>query len=396
MSGASDSSCESFFGAGQGDSESESSQKETLKSLQKKLKGQAQTAKARAASLLARATRRLAKHAQLVPQQKHEAEEFRQDVQADNDMAKPGHPDRAAIRRRRLRLLVSYLKSWAGAVVEFLSGTTSSPVSPVRSVMNVVQMLILFHGSDDASTRAKVFTVHTPMVCVPKADCDGLFFEMVSRLCFYLGQVSYRFRMLGMAADLLRGIAIQATAICVDALATNQAVLKRLRLATNKAHQQNGFEQIYPVLAILCQIHALALARKCLLTALPGFWSSVVRLGHLFEVSSFRTQFRRALITVIYQSYRYVVVAEMPSGCEDWKQRRADWCRLSLPRKKRHELHKRLMTFDNGDFESRDVVHYCDGSCCEGTSHAGKSRYALIQIMKNYISLSSGVGTLRR
>ena len=342
---------------------------------------------------------------------------FRGDVKADNPMARPGQPLRET-RHRRLRLLISYLQGWVAAVFAFFTSASSPLIdhtiaciilddtnmrlsqadalvyqwmtSRVVSVMNVVQVLVaFFHGP---RVRAhKTFTVHTPMVCVPKADCDGLFFEMVSRLMLFLGVISYRFRALGLAANLCEQVAVQGTTFCMDALATNQAVLKRLRMSIYKKHEQSGHQQIFPALVVLCQIHALALARKCLVNALPGFWSCVVRLGHLFEVSNFKMQFKRALVAVVYESYRYIPVPELPGTLEDWRQRRLEWCNTAdgAPRlsQKRADLHITLMSFDNGDYEQDDIRHFCIGSCCSGRDHGSKARHALLEIVKLYLVL---------
>ena len=273
--------------------------------------------------------------------------------------------------------------------------------SRVVSVMNICQTLVACYGTLVSSASHtlepalhKVFTVHTPMVCLPKADVDGIYFEMVSRLFVFLGEVSYRFGVLNLARNILQSTLIHATALCMDALATNQAVAKRLRLAIHSRHKENQYSQLVPALIVLCQIHGLALARKCLLNGLPHFWSSVVRLGHLFEVGSFRMQFKRALITIIHRSYKYIAVPQMPAGSKEWHDRRRQWCGLSsepLPAhthaKKRKELHRALMVFDNADHESSDIIHFCDGSCCHGSDHKTKSRYALVQILQHYIAL---------
>ena len=398
--------------------------------LRLKLRKQAQTAKARAASIASKAARRVAKATRWdVKAPPHRAEAYREHVKGTNFLARPGieHVDK----RQRLRLLVSYMRGWMAALAQFFQnfqGSSNSSVhhtistvvvddtnmrlsqtdsqvhqwksSRVVSVMNVVQTLIACYGSctlgNGERTLQKVFTVHTPLACLPKADLDGLYFELISRLCLFMGEISYRFRILHEARDMICKVSIQATAMCMDALATNQAVLKRLRLATRQKHIETQYQQVFPVLAVLCLIHGLALARKCLLTSIPQFWSSVVRLGHLFEVGSFRASFKRALAAVIYKSFRYIVVAEEPSNSEDWKQRRQEWRNISFdPQpsgtfgKKRSELHVSLMQWDNGDFEGASITHHCRGTCCRqgGSDHLSKGRFALIQILKHYLSL---------
>ena len=88
--------------------------------LKLQMKRQRQTAKARAASLASKALRRLAKTA-IVEAPKHKAEAYREDVKADNTLARPGAASgsQGIARRRRLRLLVSYLQGWVAAVMSF-------------------------------------------------------------------------------------------------------------------------------------------------------------------------------------------------------------------------------------------------------------------------------------
>ena len=64
--------------------------------------------------------------------------------------------------------------------------------------------------------------------------------------------------------------------------------------------------------------HQIALARKQLLFFFDEHWSTLVRLAHLFEIHSFRTQFHRALLKVISVSFQYRWLALPADDC-DWR-----------------------------------------------------------------------------
>ena len=371
----------------------------------------ARTSKARAAAIAGKAARRLAKHA-ILDFPEHPAQDFRDDVKGTNTLMGPG-----AHRPRRLRLLVSYLKAWGCQLANFVQSravganrvshclTTSivddcnmrlsAPppgvhqwvVSRVTAVMNNCQTLIF--GGLDGDYRA--FPVYTPLVCLPRSDCRTLCQEFIGRLLAFLGEVPKRFHQFFIPSNLTENIPIQALAMCSDALATNAAVVKEIRTAVHAKHQANGSSKVvFPFLAVFCAIHQLALARKSIVYGFSNFWSSITRLSHLFEVHTFRCQFRAALVQEICESFLYVAVSQLPPEAKEWEHHRKECIGLmstSSFRKKRVELHRELMDFDNGNIEDPKFVHYCIGSCCEGMSHEQKSQHALLQICRYYAVL---------
>ncbi|CAK9005748.1 unnamed protein product [Durusdinium trenchii] len=151
------------------------------------------------------------------------------------------------------------------------------------------------------------------------------------------------------------------------------------------------------MLGVYCVIHQLALARKVILNSFGGFYSSIVRLGHLFETSTFRSQFRRALMAVLLDLYQYVPVSEKPAQWRDWQKRRNEICSIVSDtsgrfNKKRIQLFRELATFDNGNPEGERVVHWCTGDCCGGhgsQTHDEMSKRAFFEISKYYAILFS-------
>ena len=416
-----------------GDQNSEVSESEAFEvepdtdNLKRRLKRQAQTSKARIASLLTFARRRMAKNANLNPPEPP-AEKFRELVKEDSALNRPSQYNLGWARRSRLRLLVSYLKAWAATLMAFFRSErplnhviitaviddTNMRLAPnnqdsqvkewktsrVVQVMQNIQTLIVNSGDpsgDPAQCECTTFPVHTPLIAMARANRDSICAEFIGRLFLFLGQVGSRFQSFKLAADLAERVPIQALFICWDSLITNISVLKDIRSSVHNKHQsQNGTNDrhVYPVLAVCCLIHQLALSRKCILMGWPHFWSSVVRLGHLFEVQSFRAQFRRAILAEVSESFQYIPIASPPENYHLWKLEHQRICGIvagasSRHNKKRIELHTYLMRWDNGCPKGKAISHWCNGSCCPGSNYEAKRRFAMLQCCRYFALLFS-------
>ena len=151
-------------------------------------------------------------------------------------------------------------------------------------------------------------------------------------------------------------------------------MLKELRLAVCQKQEQDGHSKVYPLIAFCCTIHQLALARKPLLIGFPQFWSSIVRLSHLFEVHSFRIHLRTALLDVICQSFRYIQVCQLPAEAGQWLRYRKKCIGVITDQqtgfnKKRLELHLQLMRYDNGNIENSGFTHFYNQLLLTTCSH---------------------------
>lgn len=108
--------------------------------------------------------------------------------------------------------------------------------------------------------------------------------------------------------------------------------------------------QLFPLLSNRCGIHQVALCRKHLLFYFQGHWSTIVRLSHLFQTTTFRTQFRNCLLKVISRNFEYIQVAILPAEHVIWKERRREAGVVNedpeCP-KRRFEAHCHLAALDN-------------------------------------------------
>ena len=409
-------------------SESSSSEEESDTSeLKKFLKRQKQTAKARAAAIASRARKRLAKTAELNPPE-HQAQAFSKDLTAQSEINRPG-PHQKMCRFRRLRLLVSYLRGWGKYVNSFFqqhevdhtllvalvddtnvklsarpdAEVTAWKLSRVVAVMNCVQRFIVSYRrkadpvTDDNQMNGeqfahKTFSVHSPMTVLPKGDTVNIAREFLSKLLFFLGNLSGRFHLLGISKDFAKDFRLQGTVMVYDSLKANVSMFKMVREAVHKHHKSASTKDdnnLYPVLGLVCLLHQLSLARKPILFGFANYWSNIVRLGHLFEGQGFRSQFRIALLGVLHDAFSVVAVSELPSDAVKWQQERVGVYRWTSSKKLRIELHKSLDKFDNGNPRVPQVTHYCMGHCCDGDTQEEKKQHALVQVCKYYMLLLS-------
>lgn len=400
-----------------------------LAALKKKVARQKQTAKARAAALQAKAQRRLAKNAEINPPP-HAAERFKDDMKIESEIHKPGQCG-GLVRRRRLRLLVSYLQSWCVAIANFFQscghvdhtilvsvvddtslrlGTavpgTQWRVSRVASVMNNIQNLVVCYRSAVAADANqpcqeqrffKGFHAQTPLVVLPKADRDSISSEFASRLLYFLGRVSFRYCHFNIAPDFLKRVPIQGLVLVFDSLKTNVAMLKQFRAAVRshreKQHSDDKAcdEHVHPVWGVFCGLHQLSLARTPLLRGFSNYWGSVVRLAHLFENQNFRQQFRLSMLHIICDSYVFIPVSQLPSQSSEWRSKQLRLCgSYSAGKRQRHQIHTDRMRWDNSDIDSPIFQHWCLGQqCCAGKTQKEQELHGLLRVARCYTLLFS-------
>lgn len=392
------------------DSDSESQEAQDLR-----LKRRAQTEKARAAAFVAKAKRKMAK---TMPPPEHPAAEFKDALQPRPTINRPGgFLSNKLARWRRLRVVISFFQCWCARLESFLTGTvpcanhlfTVSVIDDTNMVlsdlvdknlrkarvvtlMNMVETCVICF--DDPSTNCEshgTFLVHVPPVALPQATAGTIWSEVKSYLLVWMSRVSDRFKAFGLSESIFNCVPIQATVLVWDSLATNVSILRGVREIVHLHHETEGSSTLHPAFAIFCNLHQLALARKPLIHHFHGCWSSVVRLSHLFETSSFRSHFRSALINVICSSFRVIVVSSPPAESRQWRHQRNKICNLATLDTtysvRRRKLHWELSQFDNGDPLALDFTHFCNGGCCQGSTPEEKGHFALIQTCRLYVLL---------
>lgn len=91
----------------------------------------------------------------------------------------------------------------------------------------------------------------------------------------------------------------------------------------NRQGLSESKDKVYPLLSNRCGLHQLAITRKHFTVHFPGFWRTIVRLGHLFEVRTFRLHVKNAILQVVMANFEHIRVSQLPADLVTWKQEKA-------------------------------------------------------------------------
>ena len=159
-----------------------------------------------------------------------------------------------------------------------------------------------------------------------------------------------------------------------DALRANDAAFRREAFLLSQCNSGN-----ICALRLRCSVHQLSLIRKVAVLMIPKFWSTIVRLAHLFEILAFRKTFASSMYALICSCFVYIPLAtesDMPAESKHWKSK-ADKLRQNFRTKSklRRQAFDQILDFLNGNLEMDVVCHYCitnsEGEpCCQSRDDA--------------------------
>jgi hypothetical protein len=177
------------------------------------------------------------------------------------------------------------------------------------NIMNICQSLhLLTSGGQHRSLR-----IPTPVIPVLNGSAMEMFQSFASWQVLSVLGVGKRFVNLGLNPSLGDGVASTVQCVCDDSFRANAVVFREIRkrvvAQTDCRHMAINFK---------CNIHLGNLIRKSLVLAIPGYWTTVVRLGHLFELSRFRQQFSKTMSSIIAASFNWVPVASFSTDMKTW------------------------------------------------------------------------------
>jgi hypothetical protein len=298
------------------------------------IKRRLQTEKARTASLLAKQAKRMEEH--VTPQQT--AAEFFQEK-----CFTPGwkHYFDSTFHSFRIqkRAVRSYLLAMVAAINSALdqsqgqfeymmttnvvddvslvvsTNTVRDMTNTVRTVMHNYQQVILARYTGDC-LRHKSFLLHRPSIYLNSAKykdmCAGFMSWLLSSAHDGVGQ---HLISLGLDSSLLRLIRLTLTVFIGDALKTNDSLFHELRCQTVLANLRDVAKK-HAALRVKCLLHQSCLIRRPLALCFDGFWSTQVRLGHLFESCSFKLAFNDSLVAVVEDLFDFLLVGAVPDSCQ--------------------------------------------------------------------------------
>lgn len=185
------------------------------------------------------------------------------------------------------------------------------------------------------------------------------------------------------------------TAIADDRM-TKVMVLTMDSAAPNKcivAEEQQGVRNKPRacLLDIPCFHHIGALAARPIVGRLGqgSLQSAYIRLAHLLESGRWFDKFLDALDVVVAEKFKYRAVVRLPPECVAWNSRaRARLTTTMVARDLNETEVDQILAFDNGDWDSHDLWHFCVPSCeCAGREAAALAKAQ--QVAR--ISLGSGM-----
>ena len=227
------------------------------------------------------------------------------------------------------------------------------------------------------SANAVWFGLHQPIAALERADTACLYSEFMSWVLAFAGYVGWRLQVWGIPPDLFKHVRRQTMCFVGDAIKVNDSVFKYFTQTIKSGPTPEQGKHL--ALQIRCGIHQVGLTRRNIALGYEGYWSSLVRLGHLFEGFSFRTPFAASMSMLIQSSFEYVEVSKMPEEATSWNAAKIAALQLHLDThmglgkgsmSSRMKGLLRLLEVDNGNAESTVFVHYCKGCCPGGRQEA--------------------------
>ena len=232
------------------------------------------------------------------------------------------------IGRERGRCVKSFLDAMARAVMKLLGSGDNPTDVPVHvlntvvsddtstrlksqdqtdlfTIMNTKQSLIVRYGD----ARTECLHIPTPLQVLPSGKAgsihaafrawlvvtgSGVGAKLLSLGCRQIAASQAHFRTL-----VLMGHSLRAN----DAAWQQEtAVMRQERESADGgavAHRTAG-------LRLRCSNHQLCLVRRPLVLSIPNYWTTLVRLGHLFETHSFKRAFAGAMISFLQKDGNFL------------------------------------------------------------------------------------------
>ena len=298
--------------------------------------------------------------------------------------------------RERARCVKSLLEALCAAVTQLfqsqsVSGShvmnvvvaddTSTRMRPhtakQRSVCTIMNTCQSLHMSFPDGRR-EVLNVPTPAETLTSGQASCIYDAFKSWLLVSAAGVGERWLSIGCPSNVADDPRWRTLVFVGDSLKANDAAWKHEKHRL-QAGREAGNELAHRTLGLRfrCANHQLALTRKPVILSMGQYWPTLVRLGHLYEVSSFQRGVAGALISLVKKpgQFQRVVAFAAPTN-ESWKRRSA-WIQRKFQSRSKGTLKavENLLAFCNADTRTDVVTHCCvtqvDGQpCCQSEQDA--------------------------
>ncbi len=227
--------------------------------------------------------------------------------------------------RERARCIWSFLQSMVGAVsILFASGKNiqhvvntcvaddtntrmrgqNSERTVVHTVMNTVESIYIRYNNDNSESEWQLLHIPTPVHCLATAKADSLHAAFTSWMLVSSSGLGTHWLRLQCPETLFDRVRWRSFVLIGDALKANDAAWKsemRILSEQRRKQGQNFDSAIHRVLGLRmrCGVHQAALIRKPVALSIENYWTTLVRLGHLYEQYSFRRAISGALVSLM-------------------------------------------------------------------------------------------------
>lgn len=179
----------------------------------------------------------------------------------------------------------------------------------VHTIMNTVQNLFVRygHGNDNTADTWESIHLPTPAACLESSRGDALHAAFTSWLVTSLSGPGVHWQRLGCPQDILARSKWSTCILVGDALKANDTAWRHeCRILAQDRQDPNSSSHKLLGIRMKCTVHQLALVRKPAVLSIDKYWTTLVRLGHLYETYSFRRALGAALISLLQREGQFI------------------------------------------------------------------------------------------
>ena len=299
----------------------------------------------------------------------------------------PGDPEQEQQDKHKIAHVIS-INVADDTDIKLSSGLFRS--TEVRSIFNCIQQHIVVPTGAASLHDAIWFLIHQPLVALSRASTLHVLAEFLSWSLAFCNTVGWRLRALGLQPNLFEHVPWHVFILMGDANKVNDSMSANMSRAVCQQHAREDGKCMVS-LQLHCLIHQVCLTRKTLALGFDSYWSTLVRLAHLFESRTFRQKFYAALTKIVRGNFDYFLVQEVPVDVKSWKEAKIRGLKLFSDQShatvnsmsKRYRLLRKILSKDDGDASQPRFTHFCTGQhCCPGGAEE-----ALGFLVQSYLEL---------
>lgn len=184
-----------------------------------------------------------------------------------------------------------------------LKGPSKGDRSLVFTVMNVIQnCVVCYDAPSDSQHDWHCLSVPCPISVLKAPNREHIHAAYASHLIAGGSGVGQKWKALGITDTVTNAITNAKWAVqvmCGDALEANSAAfaIERKLLAGKRISSAETCRTV--AMRIKCCNHQMGLIRRPVVLGIERYWSTLVRLAHLFECAGFRRRFTAALVSLV-------------------------------------------------------------------------------------------------